>query len=166
MMAETANWPGKTANDMPNSRRCGIHQGTYDRGGTDGKNRWGKDAIGFPTNFDNIAPTARTLALAQSSAPGRLVSEFRDIRAQANILRSVRGSLRSAASGINCYLLFGDAMGAPATPITQAEVRRWGATFNPWQTCGLYSNHIRKAGLLIGNAPTWRSAEIGTLPIG
>ena len=87
------------------------------------------NGIELPTNFHNITPMARTFALAQSSAPDILITEFCDLRAQTNIVRAVQGCLTSVSSGVNCCLRFCDALGTPAFPITHATVRRRGATF-------------------------------------
>ena len=59
-------------------------------------------ALELPENFEFLTPMARTLALAQCAAPGYMIDEFRDLRAQMNILRAVQVSLRSVASGISC----------------------------------------------------------------
>ena len=119
--------------------------------------------VELPTNFTNLTPMARTLALAQISAPDILITEFCDLRAQTNIVRAVQGCLTSVSSGVNCCLRFCDALGTPAFPITQAKVRRRGATFNPGKTYGLYAKHLRKADVMLGYEPTWHSAEIRTV---
>ena len=57
-------------------------------------------------------------------------------------------------------------MGATAFPVTPAPVRRWGAPSNRGKTYGLYINNLKKADLVMGNEPTWRDAEIGTIANG
>ena len=112
-----------------------------------------KEAIDLPTNFEFLTPLAREMALAQSSSPGRVIHECPGHRAQTDIPRALKGSVRSVASGVKFYLRFCDTMGAPEFPAIQETVRRWSATFNPGKTYGLYINHIKKADLTQGNEP-------------
>ena len=57
-----------------------------------------KDAIDIQMDFDDLTPAGRTLALEESAATDRLATGFRDLRAQSDILRSVKGPhhIRSA----------------------------------------------------------------------
>ena len=48
-------------------------------------------------------------------------------------------------------------------PITQAAFRRRGTSFNPGKTYGRYVKNLRKADLMLGNEPTWHSADVRTL---
>ena len=122
-----------------------------------------RESVDIPKTFDNLTSTARTMALAQRSAPGRLLTECCALRAQTNILRAIQGALRSAASGINWYLRFCQSMGAPAFPITQATVSRRREASNPGKTYELYVNHIRKADVMLGGESAWRNSEIRTI---
>ena len=125
-----------------------------------------REALDLPENFDSLTPMARTMALKQCSAPDYLIDEFCDLRAQENILRAVQGSLRSVASGINCYLRFCDTREIPAFPITVATVRRWSGIFHPGKTFGLYASHLKKADMLLGNEPSWHNCQIHTISKG
>ena len=105
-------------------------------------------------------------SIAQISAPGQLIAEFPDLRAQTDILRAVQGPLRSVASGANCYLRFFQDMGVPEFPLTQETARRRGATINPGKAYGQYANRPREADLVLGSEPTWRNSEIRTIAKG
>ena len=50
-----------------------------------------RGALDLPENCESLTSMARAMALKQCSAPGYLIDEFRDARAQENALRSVRG---------------------------------------------------------------------------
>ena len=55
------------------------------------------EAFDLPGNFEFLTHMASAMALAQLTAPDYMIDEFRDRRAQRNILRSVQGPLRSVA---------------------------------------------------------------------
>ena len=120
----------------------------------------------LPPNFDNLTPKAKTTAIAQSTADHNDILNFCDLQAKFNILRAVQGSLRSVASGINSYLRYCQSIDANPFPITRATVRRWSSTFKPGKTFANYTNHLKKADLLLGNEPKWCNLEIRTIAKG
>ena len=125
-----------------------------------------KEALDLPDNFDRLKPAARATALATCGAPAHMTLEFLDIGARINILRSVQGSLRSVASGLNSYLRFCGAFEIPPFPVTTQSARRWSATFLPGKTFAQYNAHLRKACILLGHAADWYTDEIRTISRG
>ena len=107
-----------------------------------------------------LTPMGQTEALGRSGVPQHLRNECMGNGAKLNILRSVQGSLRSVASGINKYIRFCTLTGPTAFPPSSGTIRRRGATFNAGETYGLYINHIRKASILLGHGDAWLTPEI------
>ena len=103
---------------------------------------------------------AKADSLRRSGAPQHMVSEFLDNGYKLNILRSVQGSIRSAASGINNYLRFCTMADPTAFPPSTGTIRWWSTTFDPGKTFGLYINHVRKAEILLGRYDDWLTPEV------
>ena len=122
--------------------------------------------IGLPENFDELKPSAKTTALATCGAPDHLVTDFLDLSARINVLRSVKGSLRCVASGLNSYLRFCALLLIPAFPVTPASARRWSAVFHPGKTYAQYVSHLRKACILLQHPTSWFTEEIKTISKG
>ena len=119
--------------------------------------------LGLPANFESLTPLAKTNALATCGAPEHLISEFLDTSDRINILRSVQGSLRSVASGVNSYLRFCNLLSIPPFPVSTACASRWSACFNPGETYAQYTCRIRKACILLQHSTGWFTEEIKTI---
>ena len=122
--------------------------------------------LGLPANFDTLMPVAKTFALGACGAPEHLVTEFMDTSARINILRTVQGSLRSVASGLNSYLRFCNTFSIIPFPVTPCSARRWGAVFHPGKTFAQYSAHLRKSCILLRFPNDWFNEEIKTISRG
>ena len=116
--------------------------------------------LDLPPNFDRLTPMGKTNALALCGAPKHLLEEFMDNRAKLNLLRSVKGSLRSVASGIANYLRYCNTNNYRPFPPSTGTVRKWSSTFNPGKTYGLYVNHVRKAAILLNCDDNWITHEV------
>ena len=116
--------------------------------------------VQLPGNFDRLTPMAKTDALFPSRASRRLKDEFLENGAKLNMLRAVQGSIRSVASGINNYLRYCTTNNATPFPPSTRTIRRWSTTFNPVKTYALYTNHVRKAAILLGHDDSWLTSEI------
>ena len=113
-----------------------------------------------PDNFSKLTPMAKTDALRMSGESPHLRTEFLANGAKLNILRTVRGCLRSVASGINNYIRFFTMADSTPFPPSSGTVRRWSTTFNRGETFGRYINHVRKAAILLGRDDAWLTPEI------
>ena len=125
-----------------------------------------KEALDLPKNFDLLKPTKRTDALATCGAPDHMITDFLDATARVNILRSVQGSLRSVASGLNSYLRFCALRTIPPFPVTPTTVRRWSSTFGAGKSFSQYLGHLRKGCLILQHTTDWHNEEIKTIARG
>ena len=114
----------------------------------------------LPGNFNKLTPMAKTDAIQRSGAPIQLRNEFLEDGANLNILRSVRGSLRSVASGINNYIRFCTMTDSTASPPSSGTIRRRSTTFNTGKTFGLYITHVRKDAIILGHDDAWITPEV------
>ena len=114
----------------------------------------------LPGNFSILTHMAKIDAMRRSGAPLHLRNEFLANGAKLNILRSVQGSLRSAASGINNYIRFCTMADSTAPPPSSGSIRRWGTTSDPGKTFGLYINHVRMASIILGREDAWLTPEV------
>ena len=119
-----------------------------------------RSLLQLPDTFERLTPLAKTNALHMSRASQHLKDEFFENGAKLNMLRAVQGSLRSVASGINNYLRYCATNNATPFPPSIGTVRRWSTTFNPGKTYCLYTNHVKKASLLLGHGDAWFNSEI------
>ena len=114
----------------------------------------------LPGNFNKLTPMAKTEALIRPGAPQHLSYEFLDNGAKLNIMRSVQGSLRSVASGVNNYPRFCTLTDSTAFPPSSGTTLRWITTFNPGKTYGLAINRALKAAILLGHDDARLAPEI------
>ena len=114
----------------------------------------------LPDNFNKLTPMAQTDALQRSGASLHLRNEFLENGEKLNIMRTVQGSARSVASGINNYLRFCTMADSTPFPPSSGTIRRWITTFNTGGTFGLYINHVRKDAILLGRDDAWLTPEI------
>ena len=69
---------------------------------------WGEERarLGLPKDFDQKLPRAKMALLAGTGADAAVIGNFLRLGARANYVRSVEGSIRCVASGINSYASF------------------------------------------------------------
>ena len=84
-----------------------------------------------------------------------LLTRYLTLGADINIIRTVKGSLRSVMSGVASYSRFFDLMGRPSFPPTEDTVQLWSATFKPNKTFHQYLAHLQKACLLLHHPIAW-----------
>ena len=110
-----------------------------------------RTSMQLPGNFNKLTPMAKTDALQMSGDSIHLRNEFLENGAKLNILRTVQGSRRPVASGVNNYLRFCTMTDSTSPPPSSGTIRRWSTAFNPGETFGLYISHVRKAAILLGH---------------
>ena len=74
-------------------------------------------------NFDKLAPTKRTERFGDPSLGRNIVDLLLKTCSKLNILREVKGSLHSAASGINNYIRFRRLARRPCFPVAEGAVK-------------------------------------------
>ena len=94
------------------------------------------------------------------------MTDFLDLSARINVLRSAKGPLRCVASGMNSYLRFCSLLLIPTFPATPASARRWGAVFHLGKTYAQYVAHLRKACILLQHPTSWYTDGIRTISNG
>ena len=119
-----------------------------------------KAELGLGEKFDLAGPAARIRMLERAKFSPETLNSFLNTGAQVNTLRQVQGSLRSVASGVQCWASFCDLVDAPYFPPTAALVLRWSTVFNPGRSFGGYVAHLAKACQLLNIPPTWYNSAV------
>ena len=101
--------------------------------------------IQLEPNLDKLTPQKRTERLVGSFLDRNIVDLLLKTRSKLNILRAVKDSLPSLASGIDNYVRFRKLARRPFFPVAEATVKIRPATFNPGKTFKMYLAHIQKA---------------------
>ena len=124
------------------------------------------ESLDMPPNFEKLTHSAKTNSIALSGAPSHSLTEFMDNRAKLNVLRSVKGSIRSVADGISTCLRFCKMTNNRPSPPAKEIIRKWIATFNPGKIFGLYINQSRRAAILLNCDDGWITSEIRLIASG
>ena len=111
-------------------------------------------------DYDKAGPAARIRLLQSLKADPTDITSFLNTGAQVNTLRQVQGSLRSVASGVQCWASFCDLVGAPYFPPTSSLILRWSTLFKPGRTFGGYVAHLAKACQLLDIPPLWYNSAV------
>ena len=119
-----------------------------------------KAELGLGEKFDLAGPAARIRMLERAKFSPETLNSFLNTGSQVNTLRQVQGSLRSVASGIQCWASFCDLLDAPYFPPTAALVVRWSTVFKPGRSFGGYVAHLSKACQLLNIPLTWYNAAV------
>ena len=112
-------------------------------------------SLDLPDNYDRLGPAAKIRCLAESTAPQSVVVRFLNTGAQVNILHQVQDSLKSVASGIQCYASFCDLIQTAYFPPATENILRWSTLFSPGRSFGQYLSHVSKACQLLNLPLTW-----------
>ena len=117
-------------------------------------------AIDLPDDFDSMGPAAKIRCLAGSTADNADIYRFLNTGAQVNILHQVQDSLKSVASGIQCYASFCDLLQVPYFPPATETILRWSSLFSPGRSFGQYLSHVSKACQLMNLPLNWITPAI------
>ena len=85
-------------------------------------------SLDIPPNFEMPKPSDKTNALAFCGAPSRILIEFMGNWGKFNVLRSVKGPLRSVTDGISTYLRFCKMTNNRPFPLSPGIIRKWSDT--------------------------------------
>ena len=118
------------------------------------------DAMELPGEFSHLGPAAKIRCLAESSADKAQLFRFLNTGAQVNILRQVQDSLKSVASGIQCYASFCDLIQVNYFPPSTDTVLRWSTLFSPGRSFSHYLAHLPKACQLMNLPLTWITPSV------
>ena len=116
--------------------------------------------LGLPKDFDQQLPRAKIALLAGTGADTAVIENFLRLGSRVNYVRSVEGSLRCVASGINSYASFCSLVCKPFLPPTEENVILWGSTFKVGKTFRNYLGHLKKACFLHGSPVDWYSPAV------
>ena len=86
------------------------------------------ESLDIPPNFEKHTPSPKTNAIALCGAPSHILTEFMDSRDKLNVLRSVKGPLRSVTDGISTYLRFCKMTNNRPFPLSPGIIRKWSDT--------------------------------------
>ena len=112
-----------------------------------------KAELGLGGKFDLAGPSSRIRMLERAKFSPETINSFLNTGAQVNTLRQVQVSLRSVASGVQCWASFCDLVDAPYFPPSAALVLRWSTVFKPGRPFGGYVAHLSKARQLLNIPP-------------
>ena len=119
-----------------------------------------RSALDLPPEFERLGPAAKIRCLAESAAPQAQIAHFLNTGAQVNTLHQVQDSLKSVASGIQCYASFCDLIQVAYFPPCSENILRWSTVFSPGRTFGIYLAHVSKACQLLNLPLTWITPSI------
>ena len=94
---------------------------------------------------DSMGPRAKFREVAENACFLGQFVQLAQAVAQLNLLKNCDSSLRSAASGIQCWALFRDLTGRPRFPPKKMGVPAWPSSFGSGRSWKLYVAHIEKA---------------------
>ena len=88
------------------------------------------------------------------------MTRFLTIGADLNILRSVKGSIRSVSSGVASYWRFCQLLARPSFPPTEDTALLWSATFRAVKTYNQYLARLQKASTLLRYPLDWLTPSV------
>ena len=122
--------------------------------------------LGVPPDFDKAGPAAKARLLAEGDNGPSAVQAFSPSGAPINVLRQAKFSMKSIASGIQCWVAYCNLAGQPHFPPTSDRVCVWGTLFQPGGSFTQYVAHLAKACQLLDIATDWRDSSAVAVPRG
>ena len=120
--------------------------------------------LGLPQDFDKLLPRTQVSTFAGTGADTAVIGNFIRLGKRVNCVRSVEGSLRCVASGVNSYASFFSLVWKPFLPPTEENVLLWGSTSKPGATYRGYLWQLKKACFLTGPPVDCYAATVRDVP--
>ena len=121
---------------------------------------------GLSESFDSLSTAYKCDHLRLPGAHPMVILRLLNLGSQRNTLRALAGPLRPAASGVQSYKNFCDFARRPPFPADSGTILLRSALFRSGKTFGIYSTHVMKAAILLGQPTDWPTPNVRSLAKG